>query len=115
MDPVPDPTFPEKFLGYSKESNPGPLDWQSDIANHYTKQAVDQIISNCKMIIIDLSTDTFTFQKTKISTISRKDIEKVQLCSVDESNGVLILWEEADNIKIFNLPNEFCRSRDLLK
>ena len=25
MDPVPDPILPEKFLGYSQESNPGPL------------------------------------------------------------------------------------------
>ena len=31
MDPVPDPTLPEKFLGYSRESNPGPLGWQSDV------------------------------------------------------------------------------------
>ena len=25
VDPVPDPILPEKFLGYSRESNPGPL------------------------------------------------------------------------------------------
>ena len=25
VDPVPDPTLPEKFLGYSRESNSGPL------------------------------------------------------------------------------------------
>ena len=31
VDPVPDLILPEKFLGYSRESNPGPLGWQSDI------------------------------------------------------------------------------------
>ena len=33
MDPVPDPIglLPEKFLGYSRESNPRPLEWQSDL------------------------------------------------------------------------------------
>ena len=32
MDPVPDPIlFLEKFLGYSRESNPGLLGWQSDV------------------------------------------------------------------------------------
>ena len=25
VDPVPDPILPEKFLGYNRESNPGPL------------------------------------------------------------------------------------------
>ena len=28
---VPDPTLPEKFLGYSRESNQGPLRWQSEV------------------------------------------------------------------------------------
>ena len=31
VDPIPDPILLEKFLGYSQESNPGPLGWQSDI------------------------------------------------------------------------------------
>ena len=31
VHPFPDPTLPEKFLGYSRESNPGPLGWQSDV------------------------------------------------------------------------------------
>ena len=31
MDPVPDLILPEKFLGYSRESNPGLLGWQSDV------------------------------------------------------------------------------------
>ena len=29
--PVPDPIHPETFLGYSRESNPEPLGWQSDV------------------------------------------------------------------------------------
>ena len=31
MDTVPDPILPEKFPEYSRESNPGPLGWQSDV------------------------------------------------------------------------------------
>ena len=31
VDPIPDPILPEKFLRYSRESNPGPLGWQSDV------------------------------------------------------------------------------------
>ena len=29
--PVSDPILPEQFLGYSRESNPGRLGWQSDV------------------------------------------------------------------------------------
>ena len=31
VDPVSDPILPEKFIGYSRESNPGPLGCQSDM------------------------------------------------------------------------------------
>ena len=31
VEPVPDPILPEKHLGYSRGSNPGPLGWQSDV------------------------------------------------------------------------------------
>ena len=31
LDPVPDPILPEKFPGYSRESNLGPFGWQSDL------------------------------------------------------------------------------------
>ena len=31
VDPVLDPILPEKFLGYSRESNPGSVGWQSDV------------------------------------------------------------------------------------
>ena len=30
MDPVSDPILPETFLAYSRESNRGPIGWQSD-------------------------------------------------------------------------------------
>ena len=51
VDPIPDPILPEKFLGYSQESNPGPLGRQSDVlTNHYTKQAVKIYgIINCNV------------------------------------------------------------------
>ena len=48
VDPVSDPTFPEKFLGYSRESNPGPLGWQSDvlatIPNRWSNTGKERII-----------------------------------------------------------------------
>ena len=31
MDPIPDLILPEKFLGYSRESNLEPFGWQSDV------------------------------------------------------------------------------------
>ena len=31
VDLVRDPILPEKFLGHSQESNPGPFGWQSDV------------------------------------------------------------------------------------
>ena len=31
VDPIPDPILSQKFLGYSQESNLGPLGWQSDV------------------------------------------------------------------------------------
>ena len=31
VNPVPDPILPDEFLGYSLESNPGSLGWQSDM------------------------------------------------------------------------------------
>ena len=33
MDPVPDPILPETFLGYSRESNPGPLEASANIVS----------------------------------------------------------------------------------
>ena len=45
VDPVPDPILLEKFLGYSRESNPGPLGWQSDVlTTTYTAQVVSAIV-----------------------------------------------------------------------
>ena len=41
VNPVLDPILPKKFLGYSRESNPAPLGWQSDVLT-YTKQEVNK-------------------------------------------------------------------------
>ena len=47
VDTVPDPILLKKFLGYSRESNPGPLGWQSDmlttIPNRWSKKKVTEI------------------------------------------------------------------------
>ena len=56
VDPIPDPILPEKFLGYSQESNPGPLGWQSaERANHYTKQVINFNGCREKIRIISIS------------------------------------------------------------
>ena len=44
VDPV-----PQTFLGQSRESNPGPLRWQSD-ANHYTQQVIVTVIHGFKKL-----------------------------------------------------------------
>ena len=43
MDPIPDPILPEKFLGYSRESNPGPLGWRSDVLTTIPERWSSQI------------------------------------------------------------------------
>ena len=49
VDPVPDPILLEKFLGYSRESNPGSLGWQSDvlttIPNRRSKEVILRIFT----------------------------------------------------------------------
>ena len=42
VDPVPDPILPEKFLGYSQESNPGPLGYQSDVLTAIPNRRLDK-------------------------------------------------------------------------
>ena len=44
MDPVPNPTFPDKFIGYSRGSSPGPLGWQSDMLITRLYQTVGRVI-----------------------------------------------------------------------
>ena len=39
VDLVPGPILPEKFLGYSRESNPGPLGWQSYVLTTILKSS----------------------------------------------------------------------------
>ena len=53
VDPVPDPILPEKFLGYSRESNPGPLGWQSEVLTTIPNRwsLVFVIFSNISLII----------------------------------------------------------------
>ena len=43
VDLVPDPILAEKFLGYSRESNPGTSWMAVRRANHFTKQAVAEL------------------------------------------------------------------------
>ena len=50
MDPVPDPILPEKFLGYSWESDPS-LGWQSDLPN---RQSIIIIVIIIMIIIITI-------------------------------------------------------------
>ena len=58
MDPVPDPILPEKFVGYSLESNPGPLGWQSDvqtaIPNRWSSFQDEEIILTKIFFLIEL-------------------------------------------------------------
>ena len=44
VDPILDPILPEKFLGHSRESNPGPLGWQSDVLTTIAYQRGGQIL-----------------------------------------------------------------------
>ena len=44
MHPVPDPIHPEKFLGYSRESNPGPFGWKSDVLTTIPNRRASNLI-----------------------------------------------------------------------
>ena len=59
MNPVPDPILLEKFLGYSRESNPGPLRWQSDVLSTNIN-IIKQLFQN------------YEFKWVKVSTILKK-------------------------------------------
>ena len=54
VDPVTDPILPEKFLGYSRESNPGSLGWQSDVLttvpNRWSPRIIISININNRII-----------------------------------------------------------------
>ena len=52
VDPVPDPIILEKFLGYSRESNPGPLGWQSDVPSTIPNRWSTEGLENDKDIIL---------------------------------------------------------------
>ena len=78
VDPIPDPILPEKFLGYSRELNPGPLGWQSDMLttipnrwstsfldweNHENNNQVDQHQGSNQVAPECDSIGIFTFRK----------------------------------------------------
>ena len=44
VDPIPDPILPEKFLGYSRESNLGPLGWPSDVLTTIPNRPIVQLL-----------------------------------------------------------------------
>ena len=46
VDPIPDPTLLEKFLGYSRESNPGPLGWQLDVLTTIPNRCINIVIND---------------------------------------------------------------------
>ena len=46
MDPVPDPILPEKFLEYSRVSNPEPLGWQSDMLTTIPNRQMNMVLDN---------------------------------------------------------------------
>ena len=54
VDPVPDPILPEKFLGYSRESNPGPLGWQSGVLTTIPNRWSWKDDYECQMIFGDI-------------------------------------------------------------
>ena len=64
VDPVPDPILPEKFLWYSRESNPGPLGWQSGvlttIPNRWSSRGMEFLQVNYESVDCDL-TQRFLF------------------------------------------------------
>ena len=47
VDPVPDPILPENFLGYRRESSPGPLGWQSDVLTTIPNRRSDFFLMSC--------------------------------------------------------------------
>ena len=51
IDPVSEPVFPEKFLGYSQESNLGPLVWQSDVLTIIPKRWSKMINTKRKICV----------------------------------------------------------------
>ena len=50
VDPAPDPILQQKFLRYSRESNPGPVEWQSavltTIPNNYQQKSIRSFSCN---------------------------------------------------------------------
>ena len=64
VHPIPYPIRPEKFVGYSRESNPGPLGWQSDM-----------------LTTVPNRRSNLTLRKGKYQT--KKELLKYILCNVN--------------------------------
>ena len=50
--PVPDPILPEKFLGYSQESNPEPLGWQSGMLTTIPNRWSQPYLASVKIVLM---------------------------------------------------------------
>ena len=70
VDPVPDPILPEKFLGYSRKSNPGPLGWQSDVLTTMPNR-----IETVNIFKYLKSCNSDYFNMTKLTSCSTTDVE----------------------------------------
>ena len=64
-DSVPDPILPEKCLGHSRELNPGPLGWQSDVLTTipnrwwYIYRVLKNYVYNVSGMIEEVKTNMF--------------------------------------------------------
>ena len=70
VDPIPDPILPEKFLGYCRESNPGPLWMAVRRANHYTKQVVVTEVKNSYIVFTTALEEAITNRKDTKGLVS---------------------------------------------
>ena len=54
VDPVPDPILPEKIsrVAYSRESNPGPIGWQSDVLTTIPNRWSNTLWWICKLLCV---------------------------------------------------------------
>ena len=106
MNPVPDPILPGKFLGSSRESNSGPLGWQSDVLTTIPNRW--SIIIIIIIIIIIMNFNTLTIN-TLISDYVINGLKKpggllslsVPSLSRLKSNPILSIIGEKENYKFF--------------
>ena len=90
MDPVPDPILPQKFLGYSWESNPGPLGWQSDVLTTIPNRWSDDIIIIIIIVIIIITIIlTSQIRELKASSTIQPDFTNLgtKFCTMHKNNS----------------------------